>query len=156
MKKNQLHSFIYQGQMLNYGILNTTREKLIIPKAKKQVTKCQMIKSTSRCPANMSFPAHFRHLVICCEVSVDMFFQLMTSGYKKCILPLSVGVISASTCIYRTKFPFCSFLYAHHLLTADRTQHPPSVPNEGGRFSLHAVIGPSGRVLMNHSGKMGS
>lgn len=26
--------------------------------------------------------------------------------------------------------------------TADRIQHPPSAPNEGGRFSLHAIIGP--------------
>lgn len=99
-------------------------------------------KSTGRCPANMSFPAHFRHLVICCEVSVDMFFQLMTSGYKKCILPLSVGVIAGFKVHLLHKFPFCSFLTHTLFSTADRTQHPPSVPNEGGRFSLHAVIGP--------------
>lgn len=57
---------------------------------------------------------------------------------KKCILPLSVSVIAG----FKVKFLFCSFLTHTLFSTADQTQHPPSVPNEGGRFSLHAVIGP--------------
>ncbi len=61
---------------------------------------------------------------------------------KKCILPLSVSVIAGFKVHLSHKCIFFSFL-THTLFTAaDQTQHPPSVPNEGGRFSLHAVIGP--------------
>lgn len=95
-------------------------------------------KSTCSCPANISFPEQFRHSVMCC---MDVFLCFFPDG-QKVHFPLSLCVIAVFNVHLSHKILFDWSLTHTLFSTTDRTQHPPSAPNEGGRFSLHAIIGP--------------